>query len=128
MAVRRSMLLVAALSGWMLIAACGSDDDGAKATPTVASTATPTATPTVPSTATVTVTATPTATPSPDAAAACVASGGTVSTRPCCASRSDFPNTCGFGACGCSPSDSRTLSVCTCGEGQCFNGNACVVR
>src|SRR5579859_271757 len=58
-------------------------------------------------------------------AAACTASGGTVSMESCCASASPFPNTCLIGACGCAPSSSQMLSVCNCGSGMCWNGLTC---
>jgi len=56
----------------------------------------------------------------------CLGSGGTVMTALCCASTTDFPNTCSIGACGCSPDASHEVSVCECGAGTCFNGSACV--
>jgi hypothetical protein len=55
----------------------------------------------------------------------CIASGGTVVTKSCCKSVSDFPNTCLIGACGCSPDNSKEIRVCDCGPGRCFDGNAC---
>ncbi len=95
----------------LLLAACGSDDDH-----------TPAATPTA------TATRAPTATPTPNPAAqACLDAGGTVVTGTCCASASDYPNTCGLGACGCSPSGSRQLPLCECPNG-CWNGSACTTR
>jgi len=59
---------------------------------------------------------------------ACTNSGGTVTTALCCKSSNDFPNTCLIGACGCSPENSRTVKMCDCGEGKCFNGNTCIVE
>lgn len=59
-------------------------------------------------------------------AAACTASGGTVSSSLCCASTGDFPNLCGVGACGCAPASSHTVMTCVCPTGRCFNGTACV--
>jgi len=68
-----------------------------------------------------------TPTPAPDAKGlACTSSGGQVLTGLCCASASDFPNTCLIGACGCAPSSSHAVKTCACGEGKCFDGNACV--
>jgi hypothetical protein len=55
----------------------------------------------------------------------CERSGGLVVTRLCCASANDFPNTCLIGACGCSPDNSREVSVCECGKGRCWNGKVC---
>jgi len=55
----------------------------------------------------------------------CLTSGGTVTTATCCASASDFPDTCAIGACGCPPDTSHEVRVCTCGTG-CFNGSRCV--
>jgi hypothetical protein len=57
---------------------------------------------------------------------ACVNSGGTVSTSICCLSSGDFPNSCTIGACGCSLENSHEVRVCDCGEGRCWDGNACV--
>ena len=56
----------------------------------------------------------------------CLGSGGTVTSAMCCASTGDFPDTCGVGACGCSPDASHEVRFCDCGAGICFNGNACV--
>lgn len=58
---------------------------------------------------------------------ACIISEGTVQTSLCCAPESDFPNLCVIGACGCSPTNSRQVKVCDCGDGKCFDGNGCVV-
>jgi len=57
---------------------------------------------------------------------ACVSSGGTVSTQTCCKSATDYPNSCLIGACGCSPDNSKEVKACDCGEGRCWNGNACI--
>ncbi len=59
------------------------------------------------------------------AAADCIASGGSIETQACCAGQSDFPNTCIAGACGCSPTSSKETRVCNCGEGMCFDGTTC---
>jgi hypothetical protein len=58
----------------------------------------------------------------------CVDSGGTVTTRLCCASAPDFPDTCAIGACGCPPQSSHEVRVCDCGAGTCFDRSppACV--
>jgi hypothetical protein len=58
-------------------------------------------------------------------AAACVASGGTVSTASCCASVTDFPNRCLIGACSCAPSSSHEVQVCNCAGSKCWNGSSC---
>ena len=58
----------------------------------------------------------------------CLTSGGTVTTATCCASTSDFPDTCAIGACGCSPNASHAVRVCQCSAGNCFNGTQCVGR
>lgn len=58
-------------------------------------------------------------------AAACVAAGGTVVTQSCCTSAGDFPNTCGVGACGCSPSNSHDIQACQCPSGKCWDGSTC---
>ncbi|MEO8606110.1 MAG: hypothetical protein ABI629_26300 [bacterium] len=108
--LRRACLPVLLCLG--LLAACGADDDHrAAATPTA--TAVPTAT------------ATPTINP---LAQACVDAGGIVTSGSCCSSASDFPNTCGLGICGCSPSSSRQLRLCECPTGQCWSGSDCRAR
>ena len=58
----------------------------------------------------------------------CLASGGTVSTKSCCASAPEFPDTCHLGACGCAPASSREVAFCECGDGTCFDRDqrACV--
>lgn len=58
-------------------------------------------------------------------AAACTASGGTVSTGICCQSTLDFPNTCAVGACGCAPQYSHTVRVCECPANTCWDGMTC---
>lgn len=58
---------------------------------------------------------------------ACIDSGGTVIKQSCCASASDFPNSCLIGACGCSPDNSKEVNFCDCGAGRCFDGSSCVV-
>ena len=60
--------------------------------------------------------------------AACVASGGTLTTEACCTSSDDFPSTCLIGACGCSPANSHTVQLCDCGSGKCWNGATCTPR
>ena len=57
---------------------------------------------------------------------ACEDSGGTVTEGLCCLSTEDFPNLCLIGACGCSPENSHEVKVCDCGEGKCFDGDACI--
>jgi hypothetical protein len=67
------------------------------------------------------------ATSSSNIAQSCVDSGGTVTTSQCCTSlTADFPNNCMVGACGCSPQNSKTVSVCQCPANMCFNGQSCV--
>jgi hypothetical protein len=56
----------------------------------------------------------------------CVGSGGQLSTAMCCKSAGDFPNTCAFGACGCSPENSHQVNICDCGPEKCFDGMRCV--
>ena len=51
----------------------------------------------------------------------CSATGGTISTQSCCSSASDFSDSCSVGACGCSPASSKTISVCACKTGSCFD-------
>jgi len=108
------VLVLAAL----LFTACDEDHrPGPVATPTTVATAAPTAT----------ATAAPTPTSTPSAAEqGCVESGGTVSSGLCCESAGDFPNTCAIGVCGCAPGSSHEVKLCECGEGQCFDGTACV--
>ena len=58
----------------------------------------------------------------------CTATGGVVKTGQCCASASDFPQTCSVGACSCAPSSSKTISLCDCGTG-CFSPTVgCVAK
>ncbi len=59
-------------------------------------------------------------------AAACTASGGTVSSSLCCLSSGDFPNNCAVGSCSCAPTASHTVMTCQCPSGRCWNGSACV--
>jgi len=56
----------------------------------------------------------------------CTSSGGIATTSSCCKGGTDFPNLCLIGACGCSPDNSESLTVCDCGEGKCFNGTECI--
>jgi len=53
----------------------------------------------------------------------CAQTGGTVGTQLCCGSVTDFPDTCGVGNCGCSPSSSHEVQVCTCAAGKCFSAD-----
>ena len=55
----------------------------------------------------------------------CVASGGSVVTDRCCAGAGDFPDTCGTGACSCSPSGKVDTRMCRCPTDQCFDGTKC---
>jgi hypothetical protein len=50
----------------------------------------------------------------------CLATGGQVTSGLCCASTADFPNSCLTGPCGCAPSSSHTVALCTCPSGGCF--------
>ena len=81
----------------------------------------------VPTVATPTVPTVATPAPTPEETATCVQSGGTVQNAMCCRGVGDFPNTCVIGACGCSPFESQMVLTCVCPDGQCFNGNTCVV-
>jgi|GEM_PF-5751027 len=60
----------------------------------------------------------------------CVASGGTVNAQMCCiGTAAEFRDTCtnAVGACGCSPTNSVNVRVCTCPSGGCFlPGYGCV--
>ena len=56
----------------------------------------------------------------------CIASGGQVVERMCCATEHPFPQTCTVGACGCSPMNSAPIATCQCPSGTCFDGIACV--
>jgi hypothetical protein len=51
----------------------------------------------------------------------CITTGGTVATQSCCASASDFPDTCAVGACSCPPSGSHSVKVCQCPSTQCYD-------
>ncbi|MEZ4220200.1 MAG: hypothetical protein R3B13_04665 [Polyangiaceae bacterium] len=59
-------------------------------------------------------------------ASSCVASGGKITSGLCCAGGGDFPNSCSTGACGCSPSNSKTVQKCECPQGKCFDGSQCI--
>jgi len=58
----------------------------------------------------------------------CTQSGGTVMTALCCGltSTGDFPPNCAIGGCGCAPSASHEVKICSCPNGLCFDGHACV--
>jgi hypothetical protein len=56
----------------------------------------------------------------------CEATGGSVAVGLCCRTTGDFPDTCAVGACGCAPEESHEVAICSCGEGQCFDGASCV--
>jgi hypothetical protein len=60
------------------------------------------------------------------AAELCTATGGTISSGQCCTSVGDFPSMCLVGACGCPPSGSHTVELCSCPTGTCFSpGTGC---
>lgn len=54
----------------------------------------------------------------------CLASGGTVTTRTCCSTAPDFPDTCVLGPCSCAPSSSREVPFCECNLRTCFDRSA----
>ncbi len=54
-------------------------------------------------------------------AALCTSTGGQLDTKQCCNSVGDFPDMCSVGACGCSPSGSHSVTVCTCLNLGCFS-------
>jgi hypothetical protein len=59
----------------------------------------------------------------------CTSTGGTVETRQCCSGTSYFFDTCNtaVGACGCSPSNSVAIQMCSCPSPSCFlPGYGCV--
>lgn len=58
-------------------------------------------------------------------AALCTATGGTIKTQTCCASTTDFPNSCLVGACGCDPATGHDISVCICPTGCFVPGEGC---
>jgi hypothetical protein len=53
--------------------------------------------------------------------ARCIMSGGAVTQDDCCLSETAFPDTCGIGACACSPANSHTVTTCKCGGNECFD-------
>jgi len=63
---------------------------------------------------------------------ACLNSGGTVKIGWCWKSGGNFPNDCSVGVCDCPPGFFQHLlyghkvKLCDCGEGKCFNGEACI--
>jgi hypothetical protein len=60
-------------------------------------------------------------------AALCTATGGTIKTQTCCASATDFPNSCLVGACGCDPATGHDITVCICPTGCFVPGEGCFV-
>jgi hypothetical protein len=54
-------------------------------------------------------------------AALCTATGGQLTTQMCCASLTEYPDTCAIGACGCGPTSSHSIPVCACPTGGCFS-------
>ncbi|MBK8169386.1 MAG: hypothetical protein IPK60_03465 [Sandaracinaceae bacterium] len=65
--------------------------------------------------------------PSP-AAELCTSTGGVVASHLCCGATSDFPDSCGIGACGCAPSSSHNVAFCECGDGCFTPGVGCAAR
>lgn len=55
----------------------------------------------------------------------CTATGGTIKTQTCCASATDFPNSCMVGACGCDPQSGHDITVCECPTGCFVPGEGC---
>jgi hypothetical protein len=51
----------------------------------------------------------------------CTTTGGAVASVSCCQSVSDFPSTCGPGACSCAPSSSTITKKCACPANTCFD-------
>jgi hypothetical protein len=56
----------------------------------------------------------------------CSNAGGKISTKNCCKSTGDLPNTCSVGACSCSPANSHYVKICECGTGKCFSDGKCI--
>jgi serpin B len=54
---------------------------------------------------------------------ACIKSGGSITTKSCCKSIIEFPDTCLIGACGCAPQYSHEVVACECGEGRCWDSS-----
>ena len=52
---------------------------------------------------------------------ACINAGGTVRTSPCCLATGDFPNMCLVGPCTCAPANSHDVTICDCGEAECWD-------
>jgi len=50
----------------------------------------------------------------------CAYQGGYASSALCCTSEGDLPDTCGVGACACSPADSHSVTTCQCPAGSCY--------
>jgi len=66
-----------------------------------------------------------------DGEAKCQTTGGTVQTGICCSTVADFPAMCAglIGLCGCPPSASHTVSLCTCPTNTCFDpALGCITR
>jgi len=61
-------------------------------------------------------------TPAGPPADKCIETGGAVTTTLCCDSATDFPNTCGVGACACPPQSSHNIQTCDCrSQSRCFD-------
>jgi hypothetical protein len=53
-------------------------------------------------------------------AQACTTTGGHVENNLCCTGASNFPDSCGVGACSCSPTNLKVVDTCVCPSGACF--------
>jgi hypothetical protein len=53
-------------------------------------------------------------------AQACTTTGGQIQNNLCCTGADNFPDSCGVGACSCSPTDLKVVDSCVCPSGACF--------
>jgi hypothetical protein len=53
-------------------------------------------------------------------AQACTTTGGQIQNNLCCTGASNFPDSCGVGACSCSPANLKVVDSCVCPSGACF--------
>jgi hypothetical protein len=53
-------------------------------------------------------------------AQACTTTGGEFANNLCCSGADNFPDSCGVGACSCSPTNLAVVDTCVCPNGACF--------
>jgi hypothetical protein len=53
-------------------------------------------------------------------AQSCTTTGGQLANNLCCSGADNFPDSCGVGACSCSPANLQVVDTCVCPSGACF--------